>query len=91
MESFFSKIFGKKDNSVSSASVAKARLSVVVASTPDTDSALVRELEQRVRKVVHDFYIEKNLCNDDDDVIEDLNYSYDETGIMEVLIPIKSK
>ena len=86
MESILSRIFGKKE---SSASVAKARLSVIVASSPDTDCAIVRELEERVRQVVHEFYIEKNLCNGD---IENLSYNLnDETGIMEVLIPIQSK
>lgn len=88
MESILSRLFGggKKE---SSASVAKARLSVIVASSSGTDSELVRELEERVRKVVHEFYLEKNLSDED---IENLSYNInDETGIMEVQIPLQSK
>lgn len=85
LASVFGNLFGKKENT---AAQAKARLSVIVAATAGTDSALVKELEERVKKVVHDFYIEKNLS---DDEIENVSYSVnDETGVMEVQIPLQN-
>lgn len=85
MESILNLLLGRKGNS---AEVAKARLSVIVASS-NTDSALVRELEERLKKVVHEFYLEKNLS---DEEIENLHYNLnDETGVMEVSIPIQAK
>jgi septum formation topological specificity factor MinE len=85
MESILNLLLGRKGNS---AEVAKARLSVIVASS-NTDSELVRELEERLKKVVHEFYLEKNLS---DEEIENLHYNLnDETGVMEVSIPIQAK
>ena len=85
MESLLNLLLGRKGNS---AEVAKARLSVIVASS-NTDSELVRELEERLKKVVHEFYLEKNLS---DEEIENLHYNLnDETGVMEVSIPIQAK
>lgn len=85
MGSLINLLLGRKG---SSAEVAKARLSVIVAAS-DTDCELVRELEDRLKKVVHEFYLEKNLS---DDEIENLHYNLnDETGVMEVSIPIQSK
>lgn len=78
------KFFGKKENT---ADVAKARLSVIVAATSGADCELVRELQECVRKAVHQFYIGKNLSEEE---IENLNYNLnDETGIMEVQIPLQ--
>lgn len=83
---FFTRLFGKKE---SSADVAKARLSVIVAASSGADCELVRELQDCVRTAVLEFYRKKNLS---DEEIENLNYSLnDETGIMEVQIPLQSK
>ncbi|ELP5898405.1 hypothetical protein QTV49_000279 [Vibrio vulnificus] len=83
---FFSRLFSKKETS---AGVAKARLSVIVASSSGADSEIVRELQECVKAAVLNFYQKKNLSQDE---IENLNYSLnDETGIMEVQIPLQNK
>ncbi len=77
------RLFGS-NSGAGSASSAKNRLSVLVHT--DGNSELTRELEERLRQTIHNFFEEKKLL--DEVSIEDVSHILNDEGLMEVQIPL---
>jgi septum formation topological specificity factor MinE len=84
---FIDRLLGRPSPQSGSASVAKARLSVIVHS--ESQSEFSRELEDRIKQAVYDFYKEKGLLNKID--FEEMCHELKEEGLLEVSIPLPDK
>lgn len=76
----------RKGAEVSSASLAKKRLSIIVASEGGY-SEFSRELEERIKRCVFDFYVEKGFT--ESVAFEEISHElHGDDGILEVSIPL---
>lgn len=87
MGSLLDRLLGRQTPQSGSASLAKARLSVIVHS--EAQSEFSRELEDRIKQTVYNFYKEKGLLNKID--FEEMCHELKEEGLLEVSIPLPEK
>lgn len=81
---FFARMLGNKTSDNGSATSARDRLSILVRS--DGNSEMTRELEERIRQTIHNYFEELQLL--DKVSIEDVCHNLSDEGVMEVQIPL---